>query len=137
MNIFTYGSLMFSPVWDTVVKGNYRAGSARLYGYRRRRIVDDIYPVAFRVDTRDFIDGIVYYDIDPADITRLDEFEGEYYRRTRINAELKDLTPVDADIYVIDPKYQRLVSSLEWNPDDFQQRCLSEFMSAYEGLINR
>lgn len=134
MNIFTYGTLMFSPVWDTIVKANYRASSATLRGYSRRKIINDIYPVAFEADDKDFINGIVYYDVEPADISRLDEFEGSYYRRTLISAELKNQTPIPADVYVIKPRYRHLISSQEWNPDDFQQRCLSEFMSAYEGF---
>ncbi|MBT8439691.1 MAG: gamma-glutamylcyclotransferase [Gammaproteobacteria bacterium] len=137
MNIFTYGTLMFSPVWDTVVKANYRAASATLRGYSRRKINTAIYPVAFQASPQDFINGIVYYDIEVADINRLDEFEGVYYRRTAISAELKDQPPVEADVYIIKSRYQHLISSEEWNPHDFQQRCLSEFMSAYEGFIDR
>ena len=137
MNVFTYGSLMFSPVWDTVVKGNYRAGSALLRGYSRRQIINDIYPVAFPADTQDFISGIVYYDIEPADVNRLDEFEGDYYRRTHVSLEIIDQSPVDAEAYIIKPRHQHLISTLEWNPNDFKQRCLSEFMSAYEGFIDR
>ena len=135
MNIFTYGTLMFSPVWDAVVKANYRASSATLRGYSRKKIIDDIYPVAFEAGDQDFINGIVYYDIEVEDINRLDEFEGEYYRRTLVSVELKDQSPVEADVYIIKPRYRRLVSSQEWNPDDFQQRCLSEFMSAYENFF--
>jgi len=134
MNIFTYGTLMFSPVWDTVVKANYRASSAVLRGYKRRKIINDNYPVAFEADAEDFINGIVYYDVEPADINRLDEFEGSYYRRTLINAELSEHRPIEADVYIIKPRYRHLISSQEWNPDDFQERCLSEFMSAYEGF---
>jgi gamma-glutamylcyclotransferase (GGCT)/AIG2-like uncharacterized protein YtfP len=137
MNIFTYGTLMFSPVWDTVVKANYRAASATLRGYSRRKISNAIYPVAFQADPQDFIQGIVYYDIEPADIKRLDEFEGAYYMRTSIRAELKEHPAVEADAYIIKPRYQHLISSQEWNPHDFQQRCLSEFMSAYEGFTDR
>ena len=138
MNIFTYGSLMFSPVWDTIVKGNYRAGSATLRGYARKKIIDNIYPVAFPTDRHgDFINGIVYYDVETADINRLDEFEGTYYRRTSVRAQLNDQSPVDADVYILKPRYQYLASSQDWNPDDFQQRCLSEFMSAYDGFVDR
>jgi len=137
MNIFTYGTLMFSPVWDTVVKANYRAASATLKGYSRRKISNAIYPVAFESEPQDFIEGMVYYDVELADIKRLDEFEGAYYRRTTIRAQLKDHTPVEADAYIIRPRYQHLISAQEWNPHDFQQRCLSEFMSAYEGFPDR
>jgi len=137
MNIFTYGTLMFSPVWDTVVKANCRASSAVLRGYCRRKIINDIYPVAFEGGDQDFINGIVYYDVEVEDINRLDEFEGTYYRRSLISAELKDQTPVQADVYIIKPRYQHLISSQEWNPEDFQQRCLSEFMSAFDGFIDR
>jgi gamma-glutamylcyclotransferase (GGCT)/AIG2-like uncharacterized protein YtfP len=136
MNIFTYGSLMFSPVWDTIVKGNYRACSARLQGYCRRKIQDDIYPVAFSSDNGDFINGIVYYDVEANDILRLDIFEGDYYMRCNARVKLKDQNHVDADVYIIKPRYQHLISSEEWNPHDFQKRCLSEFMSAYEGFID-
>ena len=37
-HVFTYGSLMFEPVWGGVVAGRYRSMPAVLPGYRRQRV---------------------------------------------------------------------------------------------------
>lgn len=136
MNVFTYGSLMFSPVWDAVVLGNYRATSAVLEGHARRRIVNDSYPVAFPSDANETIIGMLYHDVSNEDIKRLDFFEGEYYQRSKVSVRLNNANLVKAEVYLINPRYRHLVSEMPWDPDNFQERCLSEFMSAYEGFMD-
>lgn len=135
INVFTYGSLMFSPVWDRVVSGNYLASSAVLHGYTRRAVVDQHYPVAFAANRQDFIQGIVYFDVEPADVHRLDYFEGEYYQRISVELNLPQLGKTTADIYIVQQRHQRIISDQAWDPENFQQNVLSEFMTAYEGSM--
>ena len=135
INIFTYGSLMFSTVWDRVVSGNYLASSAVLQGYTRRAVVGKDYPVAFAANRQDAIQGIVYYDVEPDDVHRLDYFEGDYYQRISVELDLPQLGKTTADVYIVKQRHQRIISDQAWDPDHFQQNALSEFMIAYEGFM--
>jgi gamma-glutamylcyclotransferase (GGCT)/AIG2-like uncharacterized protein YtfP len=135
VNIFTYGSLMFSPVWDRIVAGNYLASSAELHGYARRAVMDEDYPVAFAARPEDSINGIVYYDVEPDDVRRLDLFEGDYYQRVSVDLELPQLGTITADVYVVRQSYQRIISDQLWDPVDFQQNALSKFLADYDGFF--
>ena len=135
INIFTYGSLMFSPVWDRVVAGNYLAASAVLHGYARRAVIDEDYPVAFASRPEDSICGIVYYDVEPDDVHRLDIFEGDYYQRVSVDLELPQLRVITADVYVVKQRYQRIISDQYWDPEDFQMNALAKFLADYDGFL--
>ena len=134
VNIFTYGTLMYSDVWDKVVSGNYLASSAVLRGYARRAVRNELYPVAFEASQHEVISGIVYYDVDPLDVYRLDCFEGEYYFRTSVNLELPQLGKTSADVYIVKPRHKAIISDQIWDPHHFQQNALSEFIAGYEGF---
>jgi hypothetical protein len=57
MNLFTYGSLMFVEVWSQLVRGDYVKRPARLHGFTRRRVHKDVYPVIFRSNDSECVDG--------------------------------------------------------------------------------
>ena len=126
---------MFSPVWDRVVAGNYLASSALLHGYARRAVIDEDYPVAFAARPQDSISGIVYYDVEPDDVRRLDIFEGDYYQRISVNLELPQLREITADVYIVRQRYQRIISDRHWDPEDFQVNALSKFLADYDGFF--
>jgi gamma-glutamylcyclotransferase (GGCT)/AIG2-like uncharacterized protein YtfP len=86
-HVFTYGSLMFAEVWQRVVRGQYAACAATLDGYRRFAVRDETYP-GIVVSKGNSVAGLVYTDVDAADVTRLDQFEGELY--DRIDATVTD-----------------------------------------------
>ena len=79
-NIFTYGSLMFPNVWEQVVRGRYASVKAALEDHARYAIAGESYP-GMVAQTGATVEGILYLDIDAADIARLDTFEGHDYRR--------------------------------------------------------
>lgn len=134
INIFTYGSLMFSPVWDKVVSGNYLASTALLRGYARRAVVNEQYPVAFAANAEDSIQGIVYFDVTPQDLYRLDCFEGDYYQRISVLLELPQQGQLRADAYIVKPRHQAIISDQLWDPRHFQEQGMHEFMTAYDGF---
>lgn len=80
-HIFTYGCLMFDPVWTRVVGGRYKKRTARLDGFCRRRMHGQIYPAVVPCSAEAHVEGVLYLDVDEADIGRLDRFEGKYYKR--------------------------------------------------------
>lgn len=133
MNIFTYGSLMFEPVWSTVVVGTYARRKARLFGYQRRKLKGETYPALIPGKHLDFVDGIIYFDVDSKDKVRLDRFEGAYYTKKMETLTLTDNRLVTAQVYVFRPEYQALVDEESWSPEWFEKTGIHNFMAAYEG----
>jgi len=119
MHVFTYGSLMFAPVWERVVKGRYRSAPAHAKDHARYAVAGESYPAA--VPERGAgIDGVLYFDVSPADLRALDRFEGGEYRRATIAVEVSGEAPLKAGIYLWEDA-ERL-SSTAWDPEAFDMQ---------------
>lgn len=146
-NVFTYGSLMFAPVWNRVVAGSYRSAPARARGYRRFAVRGASYP-AVLPDAPAAVIGRVYFDVAGDDLARLDAFEGDEYRRDTIAIELldPDVDPVDpapaprgpsegattqASLYVF--LVRERVSPDPWNARRFALEQIDRFIATYAG----
>jgi gamma-glutamylcyclotransferase (GGCT)/AIG2-like uncharacterized protein YtfP len=136
-NVFTYGSLMFTSVWQAVVKGHYTQLPASLKGFKRTRIITDTYPVVLPNLTTTILPGVLYKNVSHSDLRRLDKFEGRFYYRKSVRVKI--CAPenceefVTADIYVLRARFAYLASGLDWNPNQFANRGLKIFRRCYFG----
>ena len=133
MNIFTYGSLMFSEVWNMVVQGNYYSSSAVLHGYRRFCIKNESYPGLRPGQTDERVEGIVYHDINAQDLQKLDLFEGCYYERVPVNVDVGNCE-IKGQVYLIKDQYLYLATDNHWDPDDFYKKSIGDFVATYTGF---
>ena len=134
MNVFTYGSLMFEEIWTNVVAGNYSRQDARLYGYLRRKIRGEIYPAVIAGSNEDYVDGKIYLDVSIDDINSLDVFEGEYYQKRSCECQLDGGRKIPACVYVFKNKFQYLIESEAWDPDEFSKAGVVKFFIEYKGF---
>lgn len=135
MHVFTYGSLMFDPVWSQVVRGRYRSASAELAGFQRWCVRGEQYPGLWAA-AGGHVSGRLYYDLDPADMSRLDAFEGDYYQRQSLSCEVGTET-INAEVYLFKSRYRHLLSDQEWQPDAFERHGLQPFIQRYRGFLRR
>ena len=133
MNIFTYGSLMFSEVWNKVVQGNYYSSSATLQGYRRFCIKNQSYPGLRQTGGQDKVSGIVYLDINNQDLKLLDAFEGGYYERVPVTVDLEN-SSINSHVYLIRDQYLYLATENQWDPEDFYKKSIGDFVATYTGF---
>lgn len=125
VHIFTYGSLMFAEVWQPLVGGRYRSEPAVLPGYRRFAVPGVAYPGIVAAPGQE-VAGLLYRDVAPDDLARLDLFEGAEYRREALPVTLADGSVLVAETYVwLD--HGRL-SDAAWLPEAFRLR---EFIMTY------
>ncbi|HEV2610607.1 MAG TPA: gamma-glutamylcyclotransferase family protein [Noviherbaspirillum sp.] len=124
-HVFTYGSLMFAPVWEKVVQGSYRSMPATAREHARFDISGETYPdMVPAAGAR--VDGVIYFDVSADDIAALDAFEGTEYRRHMISVVLGNGDTLKAASYIfIAP--ERLSDAL-WRPESFQ---MERFLSTY------
>ena len=125
INIFTYGSLMFSEVWQRVVAGRYQSYPAILHDYQRFAVRDDTYPgIVARAGSS--VSGLMYAGVAVDDIVALDHFEGVDYRRIEVDATLSDGSTWLVQTYLmINPA---ALSEQPWMPHEFQLR---KFLDTY------
>ena len=124
-HVFTYGSLMFPEVWSRVVRGSYRTERARLDGHGRFDIIGETYPGMVAREGSS-VEGVLYFDVSPADFAALDAFEGEQYRRNTVQVRLDSGETVEAGTYI----YLRSekLSDSPWRPEAFQ---MAKFIGSY------
>lgn len=149
MHLFTYGTLMFPEVWRIIVcpdhsGKDFETTPATLPGYEIRRVHDAVYPGiiisnALNSDPRppasSAVPGLLYFELDPASVARLDRFEGDDYRRASVQVTTPDHGEITADTYIIPPENRHLLTDELWTPAEFQKRGdLARFVAKYEGF---
>lgn len=133
-NIFTYGSLMFDRVWSRIVSGHYTALPATLHGYQRLAVKGEEYPVAIPASPAASIAGILYHDVNAADLARLDDFEGEYYARLPTPVTIVSGDTVAAETYILKPAYHGIAEAFEWDVERFRTSGIGRFIARYQGF---
>lgn len=133
-HLFTYGSLMFPPVWRRVVGGAYPTETATLPGYAIFRVKGEPYPGIVPVTGSVGVPGVVYRDLDPGAIERLDRFEGDAYERLPVCVVLASGHLLTCDAYVFTPSSFHVLSPDPWTAEDFRKKGLQEFLAGYEGF---
>lgn len=134
-HVFTYGSLMYDPVWQAVVAGNYRSSPAVIRGYQRRAVVGEHYPaLILSAETSDIVLGRLYRNVSAEDLQRLDVFEGEQYERNACRVAVEAEDEVACEVYIWRPRYKHLVSAEPWDLQAFEERGLALFQEHYRGF---
>lgn len=123
---------MFDQVWSNVVSGRYEKVSARLYGYKRRKIRGEIYPTVLPGTNRDHVDGIIYLDVSESDMKNLDAFEGECYQKEMAECGLTDGGIISAWVYVFKEQYRDLVVDEPWDPVQFLENGIHAFLASLD-----
>lgn len=129
-HVFTYGSLMFEPVWRRVVLGHYQSEVASIRGFRRLSVREKEHPALVVSRGGDQIVGRVYFDVRQSDIERLDAFETERYARVTITATaVRDHRLILAQAYLalnVDE-----LTNKDWDVSRFEREGLPRFMVGY------
>jgi gamma-glutamylcyclotransferase (GGCT)/AIG2-like uncharacterized protein YtfP len=133
LHLFTYGSLMFLPVWQRVVQGSYESRLATLKQHQRFALQGESYPAVVARAAQQ-VQGRVYFDVQPADIARLDTFEGDAYQRVFGEVTLLDdsetlqqVTPVSFYLFLAQDKLSRT----DWDPVYFERVGMEAFLATY------
>ncbi len=83
MNLFTYGSLMFPEVWERVTGLSGAGQPASLADHAAREIRGQTYPALVKA-MGERTEGVLYSDLSPEAVARLDAFEGHFYERVEV-----------------------------------------------------
>jgi gamma-glutamylcyclotransferase (GGCT)/AIG2-like uncharacterized protein YtfP len=125
VNVFTYGSLMFEPVWRQVCFGIYPKQVATLKGYARFCVKGETYPaVIAQPDAQ--VDGLLYLDVSVEDQERLNRFEGSEYR-------LKQCQIGERAVVFYEFIPLERIAHVAWSPGDFRLKGLPQFLAEQVG----
>jgi gamma-glutamylcyclotransferase (GGCT)/AIG2-like uncharacterized protein YtfP len=135
MHVFTYGTLMFPEVWQAVVGQQFLSMEATASGYAIYRVRDAVFPGIIAAGELDTVRGVVYLDIDPASLARLDLFEDDFYRRESLWLNCDDGERRAADAYVVPQDNREVLTNETWQADRFvASGGLETFIRRFEGF---
>jgi gamma-glutamylcyclotransferase (GGCT)/AIG2-like uncharacterized protein YtfP len=123
--VFTYGSLMFAPVWLSVCSQTYPTLQATLFGFKRYCVQGEAYPALVPGEGAQ-VSGLIYKNVSAADCLNLDRFEGsEYLLRsaTAVTAE----GPLEVVFYEF-VALDQLIKQ-DWSVAEFELNGLPSFLS--------
>ncbi|TWT48485.1 gamma-glutamylcyclotransferase family protein [Botrimarina hoheduenensis] len=123
--LFTYGTLMFEPVWLRVVGRNRPSLPAVAAGWSVRCVAGRPYP-AIVSDPDAIATGRLYQGLSERDFARLDRYEGAEYERRAIDVRLADNSIRQVFAYVARPAPYCRVSTELWDPTAFAAEHLVE-----------
>lgn len=136
-HIFTYGSLMFEPVWNKIVSARYQSVPAQLPNFCRLGIRGETYPAT--VPAPDVpgavVSGRLWLDVQAPDLARLDAFEGTEYRRESVvvqtdpGAGLGAQLPAQCYVWL---DSARLLAT-DWDVAGFEREHLAQFAQQHGG----
>jgi gamma-glutamylcyclotransferase (GGCT)/AIG2-like uncharacterized protein YtfP len=114
MNLFTYGTLMDSAVWQRVVQRDFPCVPAVLSGYEARRLRGFAFPGLVEAP-ESVTQGLLYRGLDAAAMQRLDDYEDDFYERIAVTVQTAagDET---AEVYLMAPQHRSHVLPEIWHP---------------------
>lgn len=139
--IFVYGTLMAAPLLAWVLTGSSADASpvlskrkrAHISGFARHPVLGSDYPALMRATEGSIVDGYLIFPNDQAECNKLDNFEGETYTRTMVEAIEEDGTRVEAYVYLWAGSGDAL-SSGEWDFAYFEQERLEDWLELFGGM---
>lgn len=126
--VFVYGSLMYAPVWDSVVCGHYSWTQATAESLIRLSVPGETYPALIPSHGHRTV-GRLWRDVSDADLERLDRFEGGEYERRLIEVITAD-GPTSAWVYLW-TKPESLIHSSLWDVNLFESTGLAIFLNKH------
>ena len=134
-HIFTYGSLMYDPVWQSLVTQNYAFQIGFVHGFARKSVIQQTYPALIQsTQTASRVSGKVYLNVSAEDCIKLDEFEGEEYDRINLEVELETGEHILADTYIFKPEFYHRIDKSDWSVAEFEKQGLTQFLQHYKGF---
>lgn len=128
MNLFVYGPLMFREVLEAVVGRDLVRRAGTLNGYMQLRLIEE--SQAALVPFPDAAtEGVVYMGVDEAALKHLDAFQGERFRREKVNVQADDGEWVEAETHCFRMSGRKHLSAKPWDEAEYRQRHLKQFLS--------
>jgi gamma-glutamylcyclotransferase (GGCT)/AIG2-like uncharacterized protein YtfP len=126
-HLYAYGTLQNRAVIALIVGRELVGNPARLAGYARFCIIGRVYPAIVAAPTGE-VDGVVYSDLDAAEVERLDLYEGDLYERRELPVRAGDRV-ITAHCYVLRPEHGHHLSSESWDLAAFERDHLADYLA--------
>ncbi|MCB9897870.1 MAG: gamma-glutamylcyclotransferase [Planctomycetes bacterium] len=124
--VFVYGTLMFPEVTAALLGHAPRGRPARLADHARLAVRDAVYPgivPRFGATVR----GVLFADVDAADLARLDAYESAIYERRRVEV-LSDGVVQPAWAWIVTERERARLTDQPWDERVFELCHLTAYV---------
>ena len=127
--IFVYGSLLNDQVFARVLQGAKpkRIDQSILKGFKKYQVRGAPYPAAIKsLESSEIVGGLLYLS-DFQQLTKLDAFESDLYRRETVDvlvAQDKGICLIESDVYIWNQDISRL-EERDWSYEKFISKLLT------------
>jgi len=118
---------MLPEVMQAVTGKSFTSSPGTLRNYARRRLRGRAYPGIVKC-AHQSVHGRVYHGVDRHALALLDTFEGDEYRRITVNVRRAGGKRTTAYVYVIRPRYTRLLMKQDWDLEVFVKKDLKMYL---------
>jgi gamma-glutamylcyclotransferase (GGCT)/AIG2-like uncharacterized protein YtfP len=132
--LFCYGTLCIPGIMRQVCGRQPVAQSARLTGYAAVTLTDRVYP-GLLPDPAAEADGIIYSGLSRAQLSRLDAYEGEEYRRCLVRVCTAAGHPQRVWTYLLQPRYHYLATRRGWSLEHFIRDELALYLHSHHNKL--
>lgn len=141
--IFVYGTLMAESLLSWLLTGSSQNHSAILSlrqpailkNYRRVPVKHGDYPAVIKSSISDQVDGFLVIPTSASQWKKMDDFEGEIYRRECVEVYLtQSNTTVAANVYVWADELEKLEENKEWDFSYFEKNRLQDWLDLFDGM---
>jgi gamma-glutamylcyclotransferase (GGCT)/AIG2-like uncharacterized protein YtfP len=125
-SVFTYGTLQFPVVMQSVTGRSLDPVAATLAGYQCFKFREKTYPGIIKNKTC-LVEGTLYKEFDEQILELLDHFESVLYERCLLDIQVGDQLE-KAFVYVVKDEYRSLLSDEEWDLVEFKRKYLKLYL---------
>jgi gamma-glutamylcyclotransferase (GGCT)/AIG2-like uncharacterized protein YtfP len=126
--LYTYGTLQVAAIIERIVGRPLSGVPARLDGYARFRVRGRVYPAIVEAAGGE-VSGVLYAGLEPAELDRLDFYEGDLYERREVSVWAGAVAQ-RAATYVLRPALRHELSDEPWDLDGFLRDHLDDYLAA-------
>ncbi|PSQ90667.1 MAG: gamma-glutamylcyclotransferase [Proteobacteria bacterium SW_6_67_9] len=131
-HVFVYGTLLYPEVAAAVIGTSPAASRARLDGFGRYQVRHAPFPGIAPADSS--VRGLVFEAIDAHALARIDDFEDDMYRRTMVRVVREhDGEAIDAEAYVVRPRWRPALRHRDWDRAAFERDWLPAYSHTGRG----
>jgi hypothetical protein len=119
---------MFAEIFQAVTGVSIKSETCVLPGYECLKLAGQVYP-GIQEKRRCSVQGFLYKGLSQPQLHRLDQYEGDEYVRELVLVRNEHHRYYSTWVYVLQPKYHKLLVNNRWDPAEFERLYLSEYLA--------
>lgn len=126
-DLFVYGTLMNNEVLEPLLGCIPKKEAAELADFECVTVKGALYP-GLKEKRGQRVMGQLLQRLTPDQLEILDRYEGDEYRRIRVQVAIQGQTDIPCYTYLFKPELNHLLSELPWSNHVFRQQYMTDFL---------